>query len=50
MRHDLGQRQGSEVGLVAGDQDPPALLVAQKVRRLAVAAFTANRTAPKPAN
>jgi len=45
-RHDLPRRQGRELRLVAGEQDPLALLVAQAMRHQAVAAFTAIQAVP----
>jgi hypothetical protein len=45
-RHDLSRRQRRELRLVAGEQDPLALLVAEAVRDKAVAAFTAILAVP----
>jgi len=40
-RHELPRRQGRELGPVAGEQDPLALLVSQAKRDQALAAFAA---------
>jgi hypothetical protein len=45
-RHDLPRRQGRELGLVAGEQDPLTLLIREAVRNRAVAAFTAIQSVP----
>jgi hypothetical protein len=45
-RHDLAWRQCREFRLVAGEQDPLPLLLAQAVRNQAVAAFTAIQAVP----
>jgi hypothetical protein len=45
-RHDLSRRQRCKLGLVAGEQDPLALLVSEAVRDEVVAAFTAIQAAP----
>ena len=45
-RHDLARRQRRELRLVAGEQDPLALLVREAVRHHAVAAFAAIQTDP----
>jgi hypothetical protein len=45
-RHDLARRQRRELGFVAGEQDPLALLVGEAVRHQAVAAFTAVQAVP----
>jgi len=45
-RNDLPRRQRREFRLVAGEQDPLALLVAQAMRHHAVAAFTAITSVP----
>ena len=39
-RHDLARRQCGKLRLVAGQQDPLALLVAKAVRNVTVAAFS----------
>jgi hypothetical protein len=44
--HDLPRWQRGEFRLVAGEQDPLALLVAEAVRDKAVAAFTAIQAVP----
>ncbi len=44
--HDLPWRQRCEFRLVAGEQDPLALLVREAVRNEAVAAFTAIQAVP----
>jgi hypothetical protein len=44
--HDLPRRQCCEFRLVAGEQDPLALLVAEAVRNKAVAAFAAVQAVP----
>jgi hypothetical protein len=45
-RHDLPWRQRREFRLVAGEQDPLPLLLAQAVRNQALAAFTAIQAVP----
>jgi hypothetical protein len=45
-RHDLPRRQGRELGLVAGEQNPLTLLIREAVRNQAVAAFTAIQAVP----
>lgn len=45
-RHDLARRQRRELGFIAGEQDPLALVVSEAVRHKAVAAFTAIHAVP----
>ncbi|MFZ4804436.1 MAG: ATP-binding protein [Synechococcus lacustris] len=46
--HDLAWQQGGVLGLVAGEQDPLAFLLAQAVGHLAATAFAAIHAFPSP--